>query len=410
MRVILASNRGTLMELGIGPIVTSGLVMQLLAGSKIIEIDRNSKSEQALYKGAEKLFGLLITIGQATAYVFSGIYGDVKLLGAGNAFLIILQLFFAGVIVMTLDELLQVGYGLGSGISLFIATNICEGIIWKAVSPTTFNSGRGTEFEGALIALPHLLVTRDDTLRALRDGFFRTNLPNVWSLIATVLVFAIVIYFQGFQVNLPVKSAQQRGGVFKYPIKLFYTSNIPIILQTALVSNLYFLSQMLYQRYPGNIFTNLLGQWGVQEGFRGQSQPIGGLVYFMSPPRGFSEIFFDPLHTIVYIAFVLGSCAFFSKTWIDVSGQSARDVARQLRDQGVVIRGHRDASLVKELNRIIPVAAAFGGLCIGALTILADFMGAIGSGTGILLAVTIIYGYYEMYQKEQADISGSFLL
>jgi protein transport protein SEC61 subunit alpha len=167
---------------------------------------------------------------------------------------------------------------------------------------------------------------------------------------------------------------------------------------------------MLYQRYPGNIFTNLLGQWGVQEGFRGQSQPIGGLVYFMSPPRGFSEIFFDPLHTIVYIVFVLGSCAFFSKTWIDVSGQSARDVARQLRDQGVVIRGHRDASLVKELNRIIPVAAAFGGLCIGALTILADFMGAIGSGTGILLAVTIIYGYYEMYQKEQTDINGSFLL
>eukprot|EP01108_Squamamoeba_japonica_P004909 TRINITY_DN3853_c0_g1_i5.p4 TRINITY_DN3853_c0_g1~~TRINITY_DN3853_c0_g1_i5.p4 ORF type:complete len:210 (+),score=108.81 TRINITY_DN3853_c0_g1_i5:54-683(+) len=116
MRVILASNRGTLMELGISPIVTSGLVMQLLAGSKIIEVDQSSKDDKALFNGAQKLFGLLITIGQATAYVFSGIYGDMKVLGPLNAFLIILQLFFAGVIVIVLDELLQAGYGLGSGI------------------------------------------------------------------------------------------------------------------------------------------------------------------------------------------------------------------------------------------------------------------------------------------------------
>merc|ERR1712167_309602 len=127
MRVILASNRGTLMELGISPIVTSGLVMQLLAG----------------------------------------MYGDVKDLGAGNAILIILQLFVAGLIVICLDELLQKGYGLGSGISLFIATNICENIIWKSFSPTTVNTGRGTEFEGALIALFHLLITRSVKIRAL---------------------------------------------------------------------------------------------------------------------------------------------------------------------------------------------------------------------------------------------------
>lgn len=342
--------------------------------------------------------------------MFSGIYGDFKTLGPGNAFLIIVQLFCAGIIVLMLDELLQNGYGLGSGISLFIATNICENIIWKAVSPTTLNSGRGTEFEGALIALVHLFVTRDDKFRALRDAFFRQNLPNVSNLLATVLVFAIVIYFQGFRVDLPVKHQSQRGQQMKFPIKLFYTSNIPIILQTALVSNLYFLSQMLYNRYPGNIFTNILGQWAVSDGFRGQSQPVGGLVYYMSPPRGFTEIFYDPLHTLFYIAFVLGTCAFFSKTWIDVSGQSARDVARSLREQGIVMRGHRDASLVKELNRYIPTAAAFGGLCISALSVMADFMGAIGSGTGILLAVTIIYGYYEMLDKEKAEISGSFVL
>merc|ERR1711967_108827 len=111
---LLASNRGTLMELGISPIITSGLVMQLLAGSKIIDVDQGLKEDRALFSGAQKLFGILITVGEAVAYVISGMYGDVRELGAGNAILIIL------------DELLQKGYGLGSGISLFIATNICE--------------------------------------------------------------------------------------------------------------------------------------------------------------------------------------------------------------------------------------------------------------------------------------------
>lgn len=56
--------------------------------------------------------------------------------------------------------------------------------------------------------------------------------------------------------------------------------------------------------------------------------------------------------------------------------------------------------------RYIPTAAAFGGLCIGALSVLADFMGAIGSGTGILLAVTIIYQYFELFVKEQSEQGG----
>ena len=107
-----------------------------------------------------------------------------------------LQLFVAGLIVLLLDELLQKGYGLGSGISLFIATNICETIVWKSFSPTTVNTGRGTEFEGAVIALFHLLATRQDKVRALREAFYRQNLPNLTNLFATVLIFGVVIYFQ----------------------------------------------------------------------------------------------------------------------------------------------------------------------------------------------------------------------
>jgi len=406
MRVILASNRGTLMELGISPIVTSGLVMQLLAGSKIIEVDQGNKEDRALFNGAQKLFGMIITICQGTAYVLSGMYGEVKDLGYGNTILIIIQLFFAGVVVLMLDELLQKGYGLGSGISLFIATNICENIVWKAFSPTTINTGRGTEFEGAIIALFHLLITRQDKVRALKEAFYRQNLPNVTNLMATVMVFCVVIYFQGFRVDLPVQYQKQRGQPGSYPIKLFYTSNIPIILQTALVSNLYFLSQLLYRRFSENILVNLLGRW--QELSNGQSIPVGGVAYYISPPPNTADILADPFRAIFYVAFVLTACALFSKTWPEVSGSSAKDVAKQLRDQQMTMRGHRDSSLEKELQRYIPTAAAFGGLCIGALSVAADFMGAVGSGTGILLAVTIIYQYFEIFVKEQQEFGSSF--
>eukprot|EP00466_Bigelowiella_natans_P006562 jgi/Bigna1/88151/estExt_fgenesh1_pg.C_280180 len=406
MRVILASNRGTLMELGISPIVTSGMVMQLLAGSKIIHVDQNNKEDRALFQGAQKLCGLLITIGEALAYVMSGMYGDVKELGAGNATLIILQLFFAGVIVLVLDELLTKGYGLGSGISLFIATNICENIIWKAFSPTTINTGRGTEFEGAIIAMFHMLVTRTDKVRAINEAFYRQNLPNIFNLLATVFVFVIVIYFQGFRVDLPVKYERYRGHSSTYPIKLFYTSNIPIILQTALVSNLYFFSQLLHKRYPTNFLVKLLGKWQEQE--RGASVPVSGLAYYVSPPTSLAEILYDPFHALFYLAFILITCALFSITWIEVSGSSPKDVAKQFRDQHMEFKGFRKQSVIKVLERYIPIAAAFGGMCIGALTVVADFMGAIGSGTGILLAVTIIFQYYEMFQKERGSETMSF--
>jgi len=404
LRVIMASNRGTLMELGISPIVTSGLIMQLLAGAKIIEVGDTPK-ERALFNGSQKLFGMVITIGQAIVYVASGMYGIPAEIGAGICLLIVIQLVIAGLIVLLLDELLQKGYGLGSGISLFIATNICETIVWKAFSPATMNTGRGTEFEGAVIALFHLLATRTDKVRALREAFYRQNLPNLMNLMATVLVFAVVIYFQGFRVDLPIKSTRYRGQHSSYPIKLFYTSNIPIILQSALVSNLYVISQMLAAKFGGNIIVNLLGTWSDSSGTY-RSYPTGGICYYLSPPESFGHVLEDPIHCFIYIIFMLGSCAFFSKTWIDVSGSSAKDVAKQLKEQQMIMRGHREKSMIHELNRYIPTAAAFGGLCIGALSVTADFLGAIGSGTGILLAVTIIYQYFEIFVKEQQEMGG----
>lgn len=174
--------------------------------------------------GAQKLLGVLITIGEAVAYVVSGMYGDVRELGSGNAILLVVQLVMGGITVICLDELLEKGYGIGSGISLFIATNVCErfvryamiclldclivhpethlrshptrSIIWKAFSPYTISSAKGAEFEGAVIALFHLLLTRTDKVGALKEAFYRANLPNITNLLATIVIFMVVIYFQ----------------------------------------------------------------------------------------------------------------------------------------------------------------------------------------------------------------------
>lgn len=385
LRVILASNRGTLMELGISPIVTSGMIMQLLAGSKLIDVDKKQKEDRDLFEGATKLFGFLITIGEAVAYVISGMYGDLSNLGAFNAYLIIVQLVVAGIIVLLLDEVLQKGYGIGSGISLFIAVNICENIIWKAFSPFTITNESGNvEYEGAIVAAVHMLLTRPNKIAALNKAFYRSNSANLFNLITTIVVFFIVIYFQGFKFEVKITHKNEPGRYRTYPIKLFYSSNIPIILQTALVSNLYFFSQILYKRYKNNFLIKLLGQWqDVESG--GHSVPVGGLAYYISPPRDILEIARDPFHTIFYITFILISCALFSKTWIEVSGSGVNDVSKNLRDQGYFISSIREENMSTVFKRYIPTAATFGGMCIGALTIFADFVGAIGSGILFLI-------------------------
>lgn len=165
------------------------------------------------------------------------------------------------------------------------------------------------------------------------------------------------------------------------------------------------ISQILYNRFPNNFIVRLLGVWEPSES-SGQFTATSGVAYYITAPHSLLEALRDPFHFAIYVAFVLTASALFSKTWIDVSGSSPKDVARMLRDQGMVMRGHREGSMYKELKRIIPVAACLGGLVIGALSIAADLMGAIGSGTGILLAVTIIYQYYEIFMKEQAEMGG----
>ena len=170
------------------------------------------------------------------------------------------------------------------------------------------------------------------------------------------------------------------------------------------MSNLYFFSQVLHRKFSGNYFVGFLGKWQEYD-MAGHSAPIGGLAYYISPPRDLFDLQRDPFHAIVYSFFVMGSCANFSRIWIDISGSSPRDVVSQLMEQDMIVGdGHSKEAMIKYLGRYIITAATFGGVCFRALCIFDDFMGNIGSGTGILLAATMIYSYFERIQNRSKEL------
>ena len=208
------------MELGISPIITSSMIMQLLAGAKIIDVNMSMKQDRDLFQATQKLFAIIITVGEALAYLLSGMYGPVNDIGPLNGFLILAQLSLSGIIVILLDELLQKGYGLGSGISLFIATNICEIILWKSFSPITIRTEQGAEFEGAIIALFHFLLTKQNKFYAIQQAFYRQNAPNISNLIATIIVVLIVIYFQVSQSSEYQSPSQSKDFAVRFAVTL----------------------------------------------------------------------------------------------------------------------------------------------------------------------------------------------
>ena len=120
LNIIFASSVGTLTTLGIGPIVTAGLILQLLVGAEIIKLDLKKPEDRRLFTSASKLLTVVIAIFQGAVYVYAGFFGNVD---ARVAPLLFAQLVAATVIIMLLDETVQ-KWGLGSGISLFIAAGV----------------------------------------------------------------------------------------------------------------------------------------------------------------------------------------------------------------------------------------------------------------------------------------------
>ncbi|KAL6634156.1 hypothetical protein ACP70R_026827 [Stipagrostis hirtigluma subsp. patula] len=394
LRQISASNRDTLMTLGIIPILESEMMMQILVASRGINVDSNAPQARTILNGLQKLMGIFTTIVGAAAYVLQ--YGAVDKLGSSSAILILLQLLCSGIIVIYIDDVLKKGYGLFSSISLFTATHICGNIVWKSFSPTSFiYPDQHEEFEGAIHSWVHLLITRTDKFSAMREAFYRQNLPNVTSFLATCFFVRIAILFQGLSIVLPVRAHRLPGFQVNRRIKLSNISYRPIILFYVLVSNLYLSSRWLYMKYGGNKLVNLLGRWNGFNQF-GQSIPVGGIVYYLTAPKTLADLHRDPLHALIYVAVVLSASTLLTVAWLSVCASSRRFLRGlfALNEEQTILPAQPDSIPPNELMSHVAMAAGFGGFCFGALTILADFIGVFGSGIGIMLAVAGMYPYF----------------
>ena len=250
---------------------------------------------------------------------------------------------------------------------------------------------------GALFSLFHLLYTRKNKITALKIALYRQNLPNISNLLSTVLIFVSCCYIQGWKINIPVKMMRARGQAGSYPIKFLYCGNMPIVLYSAFVSNIFFVSKMLTNNSPHSAFFKLFGDFQPNE--VGQVVPVSGLCYFLTPPQGLLSLFKEPIHTIFYLVFTLAACGILGRSWTTISHTTARDLARKLSQQQISIRGMREQAVTRYLNNYVPLCAALGGGRLGLLSVTADFIGALGTGSGILLAVTIAWSLFEEFQK-----------
>lgn len=398
-RVIFAAQQGTLMELGIGPIVTAGLLMQLLKGSDLIKMDFKNPDDRSLFTSATKIVTIIVIAAEGGLYG-SSVYGPLTADEAPFAiYIVITQLIGASIIVMLMDELVQKGWGVGSGLSLFIMAGIAQTILWSIFSPVPGS-------DGPVGILPF-------TIDAVagghgEDAVFRTGqLPSVFTFSLTFGVILALVYVEGIHVDIPIVSTKYRGFTAVYPIKLLYTSVIPVILASALIANAVFMGQMLWAQYNANN-QNPVFNWIAQfnpSAQGGNRSPTGGILYYMTSPKSIEATVADPVRAVIYVIFLTGIVTVFSRLWVELGGLSAKTAARNLLDADVQVPGFRRAegSVETLLNRYIPSLTILSGIIIGLLASVSDVLNVFGSGTGLLLMVNIMVSYYQTLVKEQVD-------
>ena len=395
-RVIFASQQGTLVELGIGPIVTSGLLMQLLRGSDILKFDFKKPNERAVFQTATKLVTYIVIVGESVVYGIA-VYGP-NITDPTILYILVGQLMAASIIIMFLDELIQKGWGIGSGISLFIMAGVAQQILWSMFSPLPAGDG------GTVGIIPYIgqSVLGGD----LSNIFFRFNqLPSIFGLCITAGVLLILVYVQGMKVEIPLVSTKYRGFSAVYPIKLMYVSNIPVILASALTANAVFLGQLLWANFNlrnASPFMNIIGQFDPTS----PSTPIGGIIYYITPPRGLDVAAQDPLRAALYILFMVGIVVVFGRLWVELGGLSPKSAAKNLLDADVQVPGFRRSNQPIEtlLNKYIPSVTIIGSIILGALAGFSDVLGVFGSGIGVLLMVDILINYYNQLVREQVEV------
>ena len=389
LSIILGASFGSIISLGIGPLVTSSIVLQLLSGTGILKLDLTTPEGKKKFQGLQKVLGIFFVIFEASIYVLMGGLAPSQSL-AGTALygqmqaLLIFQLFLGGIMIMFMDEVVS-KWGFGSGISLFIAAGVSQQLFIRMFNflPSPTNPDISA---GAIPAFFQSIVGGDVTTAGLQLA----------GVLSTVLVFGIAVYAQSMKVEIPLSFGRVRGQGIRWPLNFFYTSNIPVILMAALLANV-------------QLFATLFEKWGhpILGTFSGNS-PASGVVYWLSAPNVVGSILrgaFTPsllLQALVYtIALVIGAVV-FSIFWVQTANMDAKSQARQILASGLQIPGFRRDERVLEmvLNRYIWPLTIVGGAAIGLLAALADLTGALANGTSIVLTVSIIYKLYEEVAKQ----------
>lgn len=173
----------------------------------------------------------------------------------------------AGVIVILLDEMLQKGYGLGTGITAFVGTNVCGVVLIKSFGFSSITTSNGSEYEGCVIALLHGIFAHHNKLWAVQNAIFRSEGPNLIGFFGTFAIMLLVIYVQCYRVQIYISAKKARSHKQPYPIRLLYVNNIPILIHAAFLANFYFITYLLQQFLGGSFIVSIFGRWSeVQSG------------------------------------------------------------------------------------------------------------------------------------------------
>jgi len=447
LRAILAGAQGSLMHLGIGPIVTGSIIMQLFAGAKIINLDLKDDEDKSVYQGTQKLLVIIMIFVEAIPQVFgflhpsSGFVSNLNGLtipylvptGSGENFarvFLVLQLFGGSYLVFLMDEVVS-KWGIGSGISLFIAAGVAQQIFTGTFNwePTTQNIPSG--------AIPKTVyyLQNLNAGNIAGGGLEQIMLapPNALvALIGTITIFFIVSYVESTRIELPLAHGTARGARGRYPIRLLYASNIPVILIAAVLANVSMFSLLFWQHPEWPVIGHAwwIGMYPsasdarVVDGTLQQTTPIGGAAFYLSNINGVQEWLlplFNPtrygaylrghqywqvgFHLVIFLSVMVGGSVMFARFWIMTTNMGAESVAAQIQSSGMQIPGfRRDPAILKRvLERYIPVVTVLSGAAVGSLAAGADMIGTVGnaSGTGVLLAVGIMIQMYEAIGREQ---------
>ncbi len=396
LSLILGASFGSIISLGIGPIVTASIVLQLLNGSGIVKFDLTTHEGKQTFQGIQKVLSLFFILFEAAVFVFMGGLSPAPSLAGTPAFaqlrmLLVLQLFIGGVLIMFMDEVVS-KWGIGSGISLFIAAGVSENIMVRLLTPFETSGGFGYPFGGESPAGGKLW----ELMYGLSNVDSKLVLLALAAIVATVIVFILAVYLQAMKVEIPLSFGRIRGHGIRWPLKFVYTSNIPVILISALFANI-------------QLWAKLLENWGrpVLGTFNGNTAATG-FVTWIFPPDIVAKIIqgsfipLDAAHAVVYIVFLSAGCVLFAWFWVQTSGMDAKSQAKQMNSSGLSIPGFRSDERILErlLQRYIGPLTVMGAITVGLLAAVADLSGALSQGTGILLTVMIIYQLYEEIARE----------